>query len=145
MIRRTTPSPASNTYIVPATITPMLVPERSAVIAGEPTPSTIAVVDAAAFRWDRSQPAEPTTIAPVARGVMRRLSFIEHPPYALHLHFHDLRHEAGSRKLEAGWPLHAVSRWLGHTKLTTTDTYLNATTQLLHELNERKPLALVKS
>jgi integrase len=61
------------------------------------------------------------------------------------LHFHDLRHEAGSRKLEAGWPLHAVSRWLGHTKLTTTDTYLNATTQLLHELNERRPLALVKS
>jgi integrase len=52
--------------------------------------------------------------------------------------------EAGSRKLEAGWPLHAVSRWLGHTKLTTTDTYLNATTQLLHELNERKPLALVR-
>lgn len=36
------------------------------------------------------------------------------------LHFHDLRHEAGSRKLEAGWPLHAVSRWLGHTKLSTT-------------------------
>jgi integrase len=60
------------------------------------------------------------------------------------LHFHDLRHEAGSRKLEAGWPLHAVLRWLGHTKLTTTDTYLNATTQLLHELNERKPLKLVK-
>lgn len=60
------------------------------------------------------------------------------------LHFHDLRHDAGSRKLEAGWPLHAVSRWLGHTKLTTTDTYLNATTQLLHELNERKPLTLVK-
>src|SRR5713226_2396652 len=61
------------------------------------------------------------------------------------LHFHDLRHEAGSRKLEAGWPLHAVSRWLGHTKLTATDTYLNATTQLLHELNERRPLALVRS
>ena len=61
------------------------------------------------------------------------------------LNFHDLRHEAGSRKLEAGWPLHAVSRWLGHTKLTTTDTYLNATTQLLHELNERAPLlTLVK-
>jgi len=29
--------------------------------------------------------------------------------------------------------------------VTTTDTYLNATTQLLHELNERKPLVLVKS
>jgi integrase len=60
------------------------------------------------------------------------------------LHFHDLRHEAGSRKLEAGWPLHAVSRWLGHSKLTTTDTYLNATTRLLHALNERVSLRAVK-
>ena len=59
-------------------------------------------------------------------------------------HFHDLRHEAGSRKLEAGWPLHAVSRWLGHTKLSTTDTYLNATSRLLHDLNERVPLTLVR-
>jgi hypothetical protein len=31
-----------------------------------------------------------------------------------------------------------------HTKLTTTDIYLNATTQLLHELNERVPLTLVR-
>src|SRR5262249_39724589 len=30
------------------------------------------------------------------------------------LKFRDLRHEAGSRKLEAGWPLHAVSAFLGH-------------------------------
>jgi integrase len=60
------------------------------------------------------------------------------------LNFHDLRHEAGSSKAEAGWPLHAVSRWLGHTKISTTDTYLNATTRLLHELNERVSLALVK-
>jgi hypothetical protein len=28
--------------------------------------------------------------------------------------------------------------------LTTTDTYLNATTRLLHELDERVPLTLVK-
>ena len=27
---------------------------------------------------------------------------------AIDLHFHDLRHEAGSRFLEAGWPLHHV-------------------------------------
>jgi integrase len=38
---------------------------------------------------------------------------------------HDLRHEAGSRKLEAGRPLHAVSGWLGHTKLGTTAKCLN--------------------
>jgi hypothetical protein len=41
---------------------------------------------------------------------------------------------AVDRRQSRGWLLHAVSRWLGHTKLTTTDTYLNATTQLLHEL-----------
>jgi site-specific recombinase XerD len=61
------------------------------------------------------------------------------------LNFHDLRHEAGSRKLEAGWPLHAVSAWLGHTKLETTAKYLKVTTQHLHELNERVPLKLVRS
>jgi integrase-like protein len=60
------------------------------------------------------------------------------------LNFHDLRHEAGSRKLD-GWPLHAVSAWLGHTKLETTAKYLNVTAQYLHELNERKPLMLVRS
>jgi integrase len=60
------------------------------------------------------------------------------------LNFHDLRHEAGSPKLEGGWPLHAVSAWRGHTKLETTAKYLNVTTQYLHELNERKPLTPVK-
>jgi len=53
------------------------------------------------------------------------------------LRFHDLRHEAGSRKLEAGYPMHAVSLWLGHTDLTTTARYLNADIAQLHELNDR--------
>jgi integrase len=61
------------------------------------------------------------------------------------LNFHDLPHEAGSRKLEAGWPLHAVSVWLGHTKISTTEKYLNVKTDYLHELNERKPLTLVRA
>ena len=33
---------------------------------------------------------------------------------------------------------------MGHTNVTATDTYVNATTQPLHELNERKQLTLVK-
>jgi integrase len=53
------------------------------------------------------------------------------------LRFHDLRHEAGSRKLEAGYPMHAVSLWLGHTDLTTTARYLNADVGQLHALNDR--------
>jgi integrase len=53
------------------------------------------------------------------------------------LRFHDLRHEAGSRKLEAGYPMHAVALWLGHTDLTTTARYLNADIGQLHALNDR--------
>ena len=60
------------------------------------------------------------------------------------LHFHDLRHEAGSRKADAGWPFHAVSAWLGHTSLKTTERYLNLTARQLHELNERPAIALAK-
>ena len=43
------------------------------------------------------------------------------------LRFHDLRHEAGSRLLEAGWPVHHVQHMLGHANLSQTSTYLNAT------------------
>ena len=46
---------------------------------------------------------------------------------AVDLHFHDLRHEAGSRLLEAGWPLHNVAHMLGHANIAQTSTYLNAT------------------
>ena len=60
------------------------------------------------------------------------------------LHFHDLRHEAGSRKLEAGWPLHAVSAFLGHASTATTACYLNVKDDYLQQLMEVKPLALVR-
>jgi integrase len=42
------------------------------------------------------------------------------------LHFHDLRHEAGSRMHEGGMPLHHVQQFLGHADLSTTSRYLNA-------------------
>jgi integrase len=42
------------------------------------------------------------------------------------LHFHDLRHEGGSRLLEAGWPLTDIQTVLGHATLSQTATYLNA-------------------
>ena len=45
---------------------------------------------------------------------------------AIDLHFHDLRHEAGCRWLEAGWPIHHVQEMLGHANLSQTDTYLHA-------------------
>lgn len=43
------------------------------------------------------------------------------------LTFHDLRHDAGSRLLERGWPLHHIQAMLGHANLSQTSTYLNAT------------------
>jgi hypothetical protein len=49
------------------------------------------------------------------------------------LHFHDLRHEAGSRWLEAGWPLHKVRDMLGHATIDQTDTYLSVERMGLHE------------
>jgi integrase len=54
-------------------------------------------------------------LAPEARAHLR----------AIDLHFHDLRHEAASRLLEAGWPLHHVQEMLGHASLDQTTTYLN--------------------
>jgi len=43
------------------------------------------------------------------------------------LRFHDLRHEAGSRLVETGWPVHHVQEMLGHADLKQTSTYLNIT------------------
>jgi integrase len=53
------------------------------------------------------------------------------------LHFHDLRHEAGSRWLEAGMPLRNVKEMLGHANISQTDTYLNAGQFALHESMQR--------
>jgi integrase len=52
---------------------------------------------------------------------------------AIDLHFHDLRHEAGCRWLEAGWPLHHVREMLGHANLSETSTYLHASEDGLAE------------
>jgi integrase len=53
------------------------------------------------------------------------------------LHFHDLRHEAGSRWLEAGWPIHFVKEMLGHSNISQTDTYLNASAMGLQDAMRR--------
>ena len=42
------------------------------------------------------------------------------------LHFHDLRREAGSRWLDHGVSLGSVQRWLGHSNIAQTSTYLGA-------------------
>jgi len=49
------------------------------------------------------------------------------------LHWHDLRHECGSRLAERGVPLHEIQYLMGHASLTTTQRYLNATVESLKE------------
>jgi integrase len=56
---------------------------------------------------------------------------------AIDLHFHDLRHEAGCRWLEAGWPIHHIREMLGHANLTQTSTYLHASELGLEESMQR--------
>lgn len=53
------------------------------------------------------------------------------------LHFHDLRREAGSRWMEAGVPLATIQRWLGHTNIAQTSTYLATTTAGEHDAMRR--------
>ena len=53
------------------------------------------------------------------------------------LHFHDLRREAGSRWMDAGVPLATIQRWLGHTNIAQTSTYLSTTTAGEHEAMRR--------
>jgi integrase len=64
---------------------------------------------------------------------------------AIDLHFHDLRHEAGSRLLESGWPLHHVQEMLGHANVSQTSTYLNATRVGLQESMRRSDAARVQA
>ncbi len=56
---------------------------------------------------------------------------------AIDLHFHDFRHETGSRWIENGMPLHHVKELLGHKTISTTDCYLNAGRLKLQESMKR--------
>src|SRR5262249_3968471 len=53
------------------------------------------------------------------------------------LHFRDLRREAGSRWMEAGVPLATIQRWLAHTNISQTSTYLATTTHGEHDAMRR--------
>ena len=70
-------------------------------------------------RWDY----KTKKLKPESQAVYRQVN----------LHFHDLRHECGSRWLEAGMPLHLVAALLGHSNIATTSVYLNATKVGLHD------------
>ena len=63
----------------------------------------------------------------------------------VNLHLHDLRHEAGCRWLEQGWPIHHVQEMLGHANLSQTSTYLHASETGLQESMRRFDAARGKS
>jgi len=63
---------------------------------------------------------------------------------AVNPHCHDLRHEAGCRWLEAGWPIHHVQEMLGHTNFSQTSTYLHAAEMGLQESMQRFDAARVE-
>jgi hypothetical protein len=56
-----------------------------------------------------------------------------------------MRHEAGSRLLEAGWPLHEVQQMLGHASLEQTITYLDATLCGMHRSMRAFDLARIQA
>jgi len=106
---------------------------------GQPLPSVAYVFgDECGSRIESPKKAWETAVLK-AHGhkpewVRSRLSPASRAAYrSTDLRFHDLRHEAGSRWLEAGWPLHQVKELLGHETIATTDTYLNAGRIHLHE------------
>ena len=66
------------------------------------------------------------------KGTTRLSPASEAAYWAIDLHFHDLRHEGGSRLIEGGWPVHHVQHMLGHASLQQTSTYLDATLHGLH-------------
>ena len=71
----------------------------------------------------------------VRRGTLSKAS--RQALRAIDLHFHDLRHEAGCRWLEQGWPIHHVQEMLGHANLSQTSTYLHASEMGLQESMRR--------
>lgn len=92
-------------------------------VFGDSSGRRVAVIrkawDTAVLKANGHQPAwcGSNTLAPASRVVLRSID----------LHFHDLRHEAGSRFIESGWPIHHVQEMLGHKNVSQTSTYLNVT------------------
>jgi site-specific recombinase XerD len=58
------------------------------------------------------------------------------------LHFHSLRHSAGSLMVQAGVPIYAVQRILGHVSIATTQIYAHLQTENLHSEVNKIPIAL---
>jgi len=58
------------------------------------------------------------------------------------LHFHSLRHSAGSLMVQAGVPIYAVQRILGHVSIATTQIYAHLQTENFHSEVNKIPIVL---
>ena len=105
----------------PATVTPAVVvqPDGTAYVDGSP-----GSLHLNASVWLARVADEQ--LCQAGRGSPKKAGWSREAYQAIDLHFHDLKHEAGSRWQEAGVPLHHVKELLGHANIATTDTYLNA-------------------
>lgn len=56
---------------------------------------------------------------------------------SINLHFHDLRREAGSRWMDGGVPIATIQRWLGHSNVSQTSTYLAGSQASEHDAMAR--------
>jgi site-specific recombinase XerD len=58
------------------------------------------------------------------------------------LHFHSLRHSAGSLMVQAGVPIYSVQKILGHVSIATTQVYAHLQTENLHSEVNKIPISL---
>ncbi len=70
------------------------------------------------FRVKGGRKVWTATLTPECRAELHRID----------LHFHDLRHEAGSRWQDGGVTLTLIRDWLGHSNIAQTSTYLQSQT-----------------
>jgi len=116
-------------------------------VRGPPGLSCLSAVARTARRWKRNSESKgppgfrahgytPVWTAQNKLGAESRAAL-----KVIDLHFHDLRHEAGSRLIEGGWPLHHVQHMLGHANVSQTSTCLSATRLGLQESMRRMDLS----
>jgi integrase len=80
---------------------------------------------AAVLRSHGHTPAYSATanLTPASRAALK----------AVDLKFHDLRRECGSRWMDGGIPIGTIQRWLGHSNVSQTSTYLAGTQTSEHD------------
>ncbi len=86
------------------------------------------------FETNRHQPYSPRRIQQIVKGVAERAGITKR------VHPHLLRHSVATTLLERGMPIDQIQKFLGHSKLETTQVYAESTTEMIKE-SYRKALS----